>query len=59
MPIRPDYVGKNIPSARQEEIQVRLVETDGVDEVAIVSPVLQLEEKPDGGNGSQKRNGNG
>jgi len=59
MPIRPDYVGKNIPSARQEEIQVRLVETDGVDEVAIVSPVLQLKEKPDGGNGSQKRNGNG
>jgi hypothetical protein len=59
MPIRPDYVGKNIPSARQEEIQVRLVETDGVDEVAIVSPVLQLKEKPDGGNGSQKRNDNG
>ncbi len=38
MPIRPDYVGKNIPSARHEEIQVQLVETDGTDEVAIVSP---------------------
>ncbi|TET67835.1 MAG: bifunctional pyr operon transcriptional regulator/uracil phosphoribosyltransferase PyrR [Dehalococcoidia bacterium] len=38
MPIRPDYVGKNIPSARHEEIQVQLVETDGIDEVAIVSP---------------------
>ena len=38
MPIRADYVGKNIPSARHEEIQVRLVETDGIDEVAIVSP---------------------
>jgi len=37
MPIRADYVGKNIPSARHEEIQVRLVETDGVDKVAIVS----------------------
>ncbi len=37
MPIRADYVGKNIPSARHEDIQVRLVETDGVDEVAIVS----------------------
>ncbi len=37
MPIRADYVGKNIPSARHEEIQVRLVETDGRDEVAIVS----------------------
>ncbi len=38
MPIRADYVGKNIPSARNEEIQVRLVETDGTDEVAIIRP---------------------
>ncbi len=38
MPIRADYIGKNIPSARHEEIQVRLVETDGIDEVAIISP---------------------
>ena len=37
MPIRPDYVGKNIPSSRHEEIQVKLVETDDIDEVAIVS----------------------
>jgi len=37
MPIRADYVGKNIPSSSHEEIQVRLVETDGIDEVAIVS----------------------
>ena len=37
MPIRADYVGKNIPSARHEEIQVQLVETDGIDEVAIIS----------------------
>lgn len=37
LPIRADYVGKNMPSSRYEEIQVRLVETDGVDEVAIVS----------------------
>jgi pyrimidine operon attenuation protein/uracil phosphoribosyltransferase len=37
MPIRADYVGKNIPSARHEDIRVRLVETDGRDEVAIVS----------------------
>jgi pyrimidine operon attenuation protein / uracil phosphoribosyltransferase len=36
MPIRADYVGKNIPSARHEEIRVRLTETDGRDEVAIV-----------------------
>jgi pyrimidine operon attenuation protein/uracil phosphoribosyltransferase len=37
MPIRADYVGKNIPSARHEDIQVRLMEVDGVDEVAIVN----------------------
>jgi len=37
MPIRADYVGKNMPSSRHEEIQVQLIETDGVDEVAIVS----------------------
>jgi len=37
MPIRADYVGKNIPSSKHEEIQVRLVETDGIDEVAIVN----------------------
>jgi len=37
MPIRPDYVGKNIPTSRYEEIQVHLVETDGVDEVAIIT----------------------
>ena len=38
MPIRADYVGKNIPSARHEDIQVRLIETDGRDEVAILDP---------------------
>ncbi len=37
LPIRADYVGKNIPSARHEEIKVRLVETDGIDAVAIIS----------------------
>jgi len=42
LPIRPDYVGKNIPSSRHEEIQVQLVETDGIDEVAIIStPVVK------------------
>ena len=35
LPIRPDYVGRNIPSSRDEEIQVQLVETDGIDEVVI------------------------
>ncbi len=35
LPIRADYVGKNIPSSRDEEIQVQLVETDGIDGVFI------------------------
>ena len=35
LPIRPDYVGKNIPTARAEHVHVRLVERDGVDEVVI------------------------
>ena len=36
-PIRADYVGKNIPSARDEEIHVQLKEVDGMDGVTIVS----------------------
>ncbi len=36
LPIRPDYVGKNIPTSHSEEIEVHLAETDGRDEVAIV-----------------------
>jgi len=35
LPIRADYVGKNIPSARDEVIKVRLKEADGIDGVAI------------------------
>jgi pyrimidine operon attenuation protein / uracil phosphoribosyltransferase len=35
LPIRPDYVGKNLPTARSERVYVRLEETDGVDEVTI------------------------
>jgi pyrimidine operon attenuation protein/uracil phosphoribosyltransferase len=35
LPIRPDYVGKNLPTSRAEHVHVRLVEQDGVDEVAI------------------------
>ncbi len=42
LPIRADFVGKNMPSSRHEEIQVQLVETDGIDEVAIISmPVVK------------------
>ena len=35
LPIRPDFVGKNIPSSRQERVNVRLHELDGADEVTI------------------------
>ena len=43
LPIRPDYVGKNLPTARGERIQVELVEVDEVD------AVLLLGESEDGG----------
>lgn len=35
LPIRPDFVGKNIPSSRQERVNVRLAEDDGAEEVTI------------------------
>ncbi len=35
LPIRPDYVGKNIPTAFEDDVQVHLVERDGVDEVLL------------------------
>ena len=37
LPIRPDYVGKNLPTAAGERVNVRLEETDGRDEVAIAT----------------------
>jgi pyrimidine operon attenuation protein/uracil phosphoribosyltransferase len=38
LPIRPDYVGKNLPTSRDEHVHVRVSELDGVDEVAIAGP---------------------
>ena len=35
LPIRPDYVGKNLPTASDERVNVRVEELDGIDEVAI------------------------
>ena len=35
LPVRPDYVGKNLPTARTERVNVRVEELDGVDEVTI------------------------
>ncbi|MDW8153830.1 MAG: bifunctional pyr operon transcriptional regulator/uracil phosphoribosyltransferase PyrR [Armatimonadota bacterium] len=43
LPIRPDYVGKNLPTSSRERVTVRLVETDGVDEVVIEEPVEAAE----------------
>jgi len=36
LPIRPDYVGKNVPTSLNEIIEVKLTETDGVDKVIIL-----------------------
>jgi pyrimidine operon attenuation protein/uracil phosphoribosyltransferase len=38
LPIRPDYVGKNVPTSRHEKVAVRLEEVDGVDEVVLIQP---------------------
>jgi pyrimidine operon attenuation protein/uracil phosphoribosyltransferase len=35
LPIKADYVGKNVPTSRKESVQVRLVELDGIDEVSV------------------------
>jgi pyrimidine operon attenuation protein/uracil phosphoribosyltransferase len=43
LPIRPDYVGKNLPTSRSERVYVRVEESDGVDEVTI-SPNSDEEE---------------
>ena len=43
LPIRPDYVGKNLPTSREEHVSVRVVELDGVDEVAIGSAKERVE----------------
>ena len=39
LPIRPDYVGKNLPTARDERVYVRVEELDEVDEIAIARAV--------------------
>jgi pyrimidine operon attenuation protein/uracil phosphoribosyltransferase len=38
LPIRPDYIGKNVPTSQHEKVAVRLDEVDGVDEVVLISP---------------------
>ena len=38
LPIRPDYVGKNLPTSRDERVNVRVHELDGDDQVTITAP---------------------
>ncbi len=38
LPIRPDYVGKNLPTAVGERVNVRVQEVDGTDEVTVTVP---------------------
>ena len=38
LPFRPDYVGKSLPTALEERVNVRLEESDGVDEMTISEP---------------------
>ena len=45
LPIRPDYVGKNLPTSRGERIQVQLLEVDEIDRVLLV-PTPEEEEEP-------------
>jgi len=44
LPIRADHVGKNLPTASSERVQVRLAELDGVNEVTITREVAQPSE---------------
>jgi pyrimidine operon attenuation protein/uracil phosphoribosyltransferase len=46
LPIRADYVGKNIPTALSESVRVRLTETDGADEVRLLPAKTQESGEP-------------
>ena len=46
LPIRPDYVGKNLPTAREERIQVQLVEVDEVDRIVLESEAEEKSSAP-------------
>ena len=35
LPIKADYVGKNVPTSLKESVHVKLVETDGIDEISV------------------------
>jgi pyrimidine operon attenuation protein/uracil phosphoribosyltransferase len=41
LPIRADYIGRNVPTQQREEVQVRLNETDGRDEVVLIAAEVE------------------
>ena len=43
LPLRADYVGKNVPTAFDEAVRVRLAETDGDDGVLLERPALAVD----------------
>ena len=47
IPIRADYVGKNMPTSRDEQVKVRLEEVDGTDEVVIVQGISERKSSRD------------
>jgi len=48
LPIRADHVGKNVPTSREEIVQVRVAEIDGTDEVSIARQIRDSETAPAG-----------
>jgi pyrimidine operon attenuation protein / uracil phosphoribosyltransferase len=46
LPIRPDYIGKNLPTSRREAVAVLLREQDGIDRVVIQEPSEEGEAPP-------------
>ena len=48
LPIRPDYVGKNIPTSQDQRVNVRVQELDGVDEVTIEGGADRIHEDQSG-----------
>ena len=53
LPIRADFVGQNIPTGMDEKIKVRLLESDGTDEVALVRAPGQPDEPDDEDDGEE------
>ena len=51
LPIRADYVGRNIPTARSEIVAVRLMENDGLDEVVLLRPDSESSDGPESDDG--------